>query len=132
MHQDIEFWWNENQRHCLWMKLDDLLMELATDPNSALMDRTAFMSRYNLHVQSYLDRTGPYEMPIYDEKEAQIRHAQIFELAGGEADKEIPHFKKEPFVFWLDMMHQELESAMFKVKCVQYGLKHAPQDFVRN
>jgi hypothetical protein len=37
------------------MKLDDALMQLATDPNSELMDRTEFMSRYNLHVQSYLN-----------------------------------------------------------------------------
>ncbi len=29
MHQDIRFWWDENQRHRLWMKLDDSLMELA-------------------------------------------------------------------------------------------------------
>jgi hypothetical protein len=73
MHQDIQFWWDENQRHRLWMQLDDSLMELATDLQSEQMDRTALMSMYNWHahiVQTYLDRTGPYEMPIYDEKEA--------------------------------------------------------------
>jgi hypothetical protein len=71
MHQDIRFWWDENheiQRYQMWNKLDDTLMGMATDPDSELTDRTTFMSTYNRHVQSYLDRTGPYEMPIYDEK----------------------------------------------------------------
>ncbi len=71
MNQDIRFcWdqWDENQRHMLWNKLDDVLMEMATDPESELMDRATCMSIYDWHIQSYLERTGPYEMPIYDEK----------------------------------------------------------------
>ncbi len=87
------------------------------------------MSTYDWHVQSYLDRTGPYEMPIYDEKKAQIRHMQTFDFAGYQTGGELSHLGKEPFIFRLDMMHKELEAAMFKVKCVQNGLKHAPQDF---
>ncbi len=35
MPQDIRFWWDENQWHRVWMKLDDALMQLATDPNSS-------------------------------------------------------------------------------------------------
>ncbi len=129
MHQDIRFWWDENLWHRLWMQLDDSLMELATDPHSELMDQTAFMSRYIWHVQSYLDRTGPYEMPIYDEKEAQIRHMQTFDIAGYQADADLSYLGNEPVVFLRGMMHKELENPMFKFKCVQYGLKHAPQDF---
>jgi hypothetical protein len=60
-----------------------------------------------------------------------MRHMPTFDFAGYKAKeaRDLSHLGKEPFIFRLDMMHQELESAMFKVKCVQYGLKHAPQDF---
>jgi hypothetical protein len=68
-------------------------------------------------------------MPIYDEKEAQIRHMQTFNFAGYKAEADLSYLGKEPFIFRLDMMHKELENPKFKVKCVQHGLKHAPQDF---
>jgi hypothetical protein len=44
MHQDVRFWWDEIQRYQMWNKLDDTLMEMATDPESELMDRTTFMN----------------------------------------------------------------------------------------
>ena len=96
MHQDVRFWWDEIQRYQMWNKLDDTLMEMATDPESELMDRTTFMSMYNWHVQSYMDRTGPYEMPIYDEKEARIRHMQTFDFAGHKADAVLEHLEEGP------------------------------------
>ena len=110
------------------MELDDCLMEIATDPQSELMDQTTLMSCYNWHVQSYLDRTGPYEMQVYDEKEALIRHMQTFDFAGYKADVDLAYLGNKLFVFQLDMMHQELDNPGNKVKRVQYGLKHAPQD----
>ncbi len=116
MHQDIRFWWDENQRHRLWMELDDCLMEVATDPQSELMDRNALMSCYNWHVQSYQDRTGPYQMPEYDEKEARRRHMQTFDSAGYKAEADLSYLGNKPFVLQLDMMHKELENPGFKVK----------------
>jgi hypothetical protein len=32
IHQDIRFWWDEIQWYQMWNKLDDVLMEMATDP----------------------------------------------------------------------------------------------------
>ncbi len=71
MHQDVRFWWDENQLHGVWNKLDDVLMEMAMDPQSESMDRITFMEIYDWHIQSYLEWTGPYEMPDYDEEEAR-------------------------------------------------------------
>ncbi len=78
------------------MQLDDSLMQLADDPNSELMDRTEFMSRFNWHVQSYLNRTGPYEMPIYDEKEAEISHMHTFDFAGYGTEPKLSESGQEP------------------------------------
>ncbi len=145
MHQDIRFWWDENQRHQMWNKLDDILMKIATDPESELMDQTTCMSIYNWHIQSYLDRTGPYEMPIYDEKEAQIRHMQTFDFAGQKADAVLSHLDEEPIILstrvvlynkdrseQTEEMQQKLYKSMigkFQFATIQYGLKHAPQVF---
>jgi hypothetical protein len=86
MHQDVRFWWDENQRHGVWILLEDKLMELAEDPQSEVLDRSTFMEIYNWNIQSYLERTGPYVMPSYDEEDARKSHMQHFDFFGQEAE----------------------------------------------
>ncbi len=132
----------------LWNKLDDVLIEMATDPESELMDRTTCMSIYDLHIQSYLERNGPYEMPIYDEKEAQTGHMQTFDFAGQKADAVISHLEEEPIMLYTgvmlydkdrpeqtaEMQQERYESMVGKLQLAtfQFGLKHAPQVFNRS
>jgi hypothetical protein len=96
MHQDVRFWWDEIQRHGVWNKLDDILMEIATDPESELQDQSTFMEIYDWHIQAYLDRYGPYEMPDYDEEEARKAHMLQFDFAGEKSDDLLSQLKDGP------------------------------------
>jgi hypothetical protein len=98
MHQDVRFWWDENQRHVVWHKLDEVLMGMATDPQSELMDRSTFMEIYDWHIQAYLERTGPYEMPDYDEEEARKDHMRTFDFAGQKAEIVISQLEEGPVI----------------------------------
>ena len=114
-----------------------------TDPESELMDRTTCMNIYDRHIQSYLERTGPYEMPIYDEKKAQMGHMQTFDFAGQKADAVLSHLEEGPVilstgVILCDKVHleqtAEMQQKLYKsmvgklqFASMQFGLKQAPK-----
>ena len=68
------------------------------------MDRTTFMDIYEQNIQSYLERTGSYEMPIYDEKQAQMAHMQTFDFAGQKADAILSHLDEGPVILSTGVM----------------------------
>jgi hypothetical protein len=51
------------------------------------MKSDAFRARYEENLQSYLTGSQPYEVPSYDEEEAQEMHIQTFGFEGYKADK---------------------------------------------
>jgi hypothetical protein len=145
MHQDVRFWWDETQRHVVWDKLDDDLMAMAEDPQSELKDRSLVMELYDWHVQAYLDRFGPYEMPDYDAEEARKAHMHQFDFAGETAESITSQLKEGPVTLFTgvvvcDKIHLEQEAAIqqkqyksmvgkLMFEATPFGQKRSPKDF---
>jgi hypothetical protein len=145
MHQDVRFWWDETQRHVVWNKLDEILMEMAEDPQTELQDRSTVMELYDWHIQAYLGRYGPYEMPDYDEEEARKAHMHQFDFAGEKSDVLRSQLKEGPVTLFTgvvlcDKAHleqkEEVQQKLYKTTvgkimfaAMQIGQKRSPKDF---
>ena len=58
------------------------------------------MEIYDWHIQSYLERTGPYEMPDYDVEEARKGHMRTFDFAGQKAEIVVSRLEEGPVILY--------------------------------
>ena len=81
VHQDPEYWWKNMQDHLLVEKLDDALEALGNDPQTLLMDNETFDKEFQRLVSNYMEYSGDFELPPYNEEEALREHALLFDNA---------------------------------------------------
>ena len=145
MHQDVRFWWDETQRILVWDKLDEILMEMAEDPESELRDRSEIMELYEGHIQAYMDRSGPFEMPDYDAERAREMHMHQFDFAGKTGESIMSQLKEGPVTLYTgvvvcDKTQFEQEDASLQkqyrskvgklmFEATQFGQKRSAKEF---
>jgi hypothetical protein len=103
------------------------------------------MGIYEWHIKSYLDRTGPYEMPVYDEEEARKEHMFQFDFVGQQSESVISQLEKGPVILstgaiLYDKAHieqtEESQQKLYKsligkamFAATPFGMKRSPQAF---